>query len=202
MAITEVVFDLGAVLIDWNPRYLYRDIFPNPAMVEWFLATVCHHDWNLAQDAGRPWAEAEAEAIARHPDHAAAIRAYRQGWGRMLGQPIAGTVALLEALVPTGIGLTALSNWAADTFEEGRLRMPFLRHFRGITVSGQIGLIKPDPAIFHHHCERFGITPAAALFIDDNTANIATAAALGFAVHRFTQPAELKQCLKDHQLIP
>ncbi len=200
-AIREVVFDLGAVLVDWNPRYLYTTLIPDPVEREWFLAEVCHSAWNLAQDAGRPWAEAEAEAIARHPDQALLIRAYRQRWREMIAGPIHGTVAILDALAATGIGLTALSNWAADTFAEAEPGMPFLRHFRGITVSGRIGLIKPDPAIFHHHARTFGLTPAETLFIDDNPDNITSAKALGYQCHAFARPDQLNQHLKELGLL-
>jgi 2-haloacid dehalogenase len=198
--IREIVFDLGAVLVDWNPRYLYRRLIADPAQMEWFLTEVCHHDWNLAQDGGRSWADAEAEAITRHPDQEALIRAYRAHWIEMIGGPIDGTVAILETLHRAGASLTALSNWAADTFLEAEPRFPFLGWFRGRTVSGRIGMVKPHPEIFHHHCAAFGITPETALFIDDNAANIATASALGFQTHLFRCPTLLNQDLKDRGL--
>jgi HAD superfamily hydrolase (TIGR01509 family) len=200
--IREVVFDLGAVLVDWNPRYLYATLIPDHQQREWFLAEVCHSAWNLAQDAGRSWPDAEAEAIARHPDQAALIRAYRQRWIEMIAGPITGTVAILDALATTGIGLTALSNWAADTFAEAAPGMPFLKHFRGITVSGRIGMIKPDPAIFHHHARAFSLTPAETLFIDDNPDNIRSATNLGYRCHQFTAPDQLKHHLKELALLP
>jgi 2-haloacid dehalogenase len=147
--IQAVVFDLGGVLLDWNPRHLYRRLFGyDTAGMERFLAEVCNPAWNAKQDAGRSWDEAIAEAAAAHPEDAALIRAYREQWEEMLGEPFADSVAVLGELRRTGVRLYALTNWSQDTFPYGLARYPFLQWFDDIVVSGGEGVIKPDPAIF------------------------------------------------------
>ena len=163
--------------------------------MERFLAEVCHHEWNLAQDRGRPWAEAIAELSARHPDQAGLIAAYRARWPEMLGGPIAGTVAILEELAAGRVPLYALTNWAADTWVEARDRFAFLRLFRGILVSGEERLVKPEPAIFHRLAERFGLVLSDLVFIDDNAPNVEAAAALGLHAIRFESPLQLREDL-------
>lgn len=189
-----VVFDLGGVLIDWNPRHLYRKLFNgDEAAMEWFLANVCHGEWNLRQDAGRTWDDAVAEAEARHPEHARMIRAYRDRWPETMAGAIDGTVTILNALHAAGMPLYALTNWSAETFPHGRARFEFLdRCFRHIVVSGEIRLIKPDPAIFRHLETTCGITPADTVFIDDAPANVAAATQLGYRAIRFETPDQLR----------
>ncbi len=199
--IDTVVFDLGGVLIDWNPRHLYRALIPDEARREHFLAEVCPQSWNERQDAGRSLAEATAERIARFPEHAELIAAYYGRWEEMLGGAIAETVALLEALHRRGVPLYALTNWSAETFPVGRRRFGFLERFRGIVVSGEERVIKPDAAIFRVLCERYALTPQCCLFIDDNPANVEAAAALGFAAHRFTDGDGLRSRLNELSLL-
>jgi 2-haloacid dehalogenase len=188
-----VIFDFGGVLIDWNPRHLYRKLFAgNPAGMERFLAEVCTSDWNLGQDAGRPWPEAVAELVARFPDQAALIRAFRERWDEMLGGPIAGTVAILGELRDAGHRLYGLTNWAADTFAQTRARYGFLSWFDGIVVSGEEGLIKPDPRLFARLLDRHRIDPARAVFIDDSRPNVDAAAGLGIHALHFRSPGELR----------
>ena len=163
--------------------------------MERFLAEVCNHEWNLAQDRGRPWDEAIAALSARHPDQAALIAAYRARWPEMLRGPIAGTVAILEELAARGIPLYALTNWAADTWPHARDAYAFLRLFRGILVSGEEGLAKPEPAIFHRLAERFRLTLSDLVFIDDNAQNIEAAAALGLRAIRYESPLQLREDL-------
>ena len=136
-----------------------------------------------------------AELSARHPDHAAMIAAYRDRWPEMLGGPIAGTVGILEELAASGTPLYALTNWSAETWPHGRDASPFLHHFRGILVSGEERLIKPDPAIFHRLAQRFGLTLTDLVFIDDNTENAEAAAALGIHAIRFESPTKLREQL-------
>jgi 2-haloacid dehalogenase len=193
-----VVFDVGGVLLDWDPRHLYRKLIADPAEMEWFLAEVCHGRWNLAQDAGRPWHDAEAEAIARHPDRAAHIRAFRARWGEMVPGSIGGTVALLEEMAAAGVPLYAITNFAADTFREVCARFPFFGHFRGIVVSGEIGIVKPDAGIFHRLAGDHGVDLARAVFIDDNARNCAAAEALGMAAIAFTSPEATRAALYGH----
>ena len=189
-----VVFDLGGVLIDWNPRYLYRKLFGgDEAAMETFLSRVCSPSWNERQDAGRRFAEAEAEAIRTHPDMAPLIRAWHQRFDEMIDGAIEGTVAILAELRDRGTPLYALTNWSAETFPPQRGRFDFLHWFAGILVSGEEGMIKPDPRIFRLLLERYGLDAAEAVFIDDNPANAAAAAALGIHGIHFRDPPSLRR---------
>ena len=201
MATKAVVFDLGGVLIDWDPRYLYRKLLADEAAVEEFLATVCTPEWNAEQDRGRPFAEGVAELVERHPVHAAAITAYHERWTEMLGGDIAGTVELLDELRDTGVPLYALTNWSAETFGIARERYQFLEWFDGVLVSGEERMIKPDPAIFRLLLDRFGLDPGAAFYVDDSPANVAAAGELGFDAVRFTGPEQLRRDLEARGLL-
>jgi len=198
---TTVVFDLGGVLIDWDPRHLYRQLFDDPNEMEAFLAEVTTAEWNAHQDAGRPWAEAIEILVAEHPERRELIEAFHRRWPEMLAGEIPRTVDVLTALRATGIRLVALTNWSAETFPVARERFDFLAWFEGIVVSGEVGVNKPDPRIFEHLLERFGIEPAEALFIDDSPANIDTATALGFRAIRFTDAAALRRELIRLELL-
>jgi 2-haloacid dehalogenase len=193
---SAVVFDLGGVLIDWNPRHLYRTLIPDERAMEEFLATVCTGPWNECQDAGRTIAEAEAELLARHPQHEELIRAYYAQFDRMLAGPIHGTVAILEALHEQGVPLYALTNWSRETFHHARRRFAFLQRFRGIVVSGELGMMKPDARIFWHLTETHGLRPADCLFIDDSPKNVAGARAAGLQAIHFTGPDPLREELR------
>ena len=171
-----VVFDLGGVLIDWDPRHLYRKLFAgDEAAMEQFLATVCTHEWNRCQDAGRSFAEGARLLKAEHPDKAELIDAYGARFDEMIAGPIAGSVEILAELRDRGIPLYGLTNWSAETYPAALQRFAFLRWFRGILVSGEVGLIKPDPRIFALLTERFAIEPHCAVYIDDVEANVAAA---------------------------
>jgi 2-haloacid dehalogenase len=192
-----VVFDLGGVLIDWNPRHLYRKIFADALEMERFLGEVCTQEWNEEQDAGRPFAEAVALLQARHPAEAERIAAFDRRWDEMIKGPIDETVAVLEELHAVGTPLYALTNWSAEKFPVAQRRFSFLERFRGILVSGEVGLKKPDPRIFRALSERFGIAPARAVFIDDSPKNVAAAAAEGFHALHFTGAAALRRDLRQ-----
>jgi len=195
--IDTIIFDLGGVLIDWNPRHLYRKIFgADHAAMEWFLAHVCSPEWNLRQDAGRPWPEAIAEAQARHPEHAALIRAYRERWEETLGGVIDDAVALLAELRSEPVRLLALTNWSAETFPIGRRRFPFLDWFEGIVVSGEEKLVKPDRAIYELLLRRYAAVPERAVFIDDSQRNVEGARAAGMMGLHFTSPEALARDLR------
>jgi len=194
-AIDAVMFDLGGVLIDWNPRHLYRKLFDDAPAMEAFLSEVCTPSWNLEQDRGRPWAEAIAALSAIHPDKAELIAAYRSRWGEMLAGPIEGSVAILEALARAGVPLYALTNWSAETFPIAEELYDFLGLFRGIVVSGRIGLIKPDRAIYDHAVARFGLVPERTVFIDDSAKNAAGAEAAGLRAIHFQGPEALARDL-------
>jgi 2-haloacid dehalogenase len=196
-----IVYDLGGVLIDWDPRHLYRQLIEDEAAMEWFLAEVCHTAWNEEQDRGRSFAAAIEEAAARHPEHRPLIAAYFERWAEMMAGEIEGSVAILEELQSAGYELHALTNWSAETFPHARERFAFLEWFDSILVSADVGLIKPDPAIFDLLLERIGRTPADCIYIDDNPKNVASAAALGFDAIAFRSAAQLRADLEDRGLL-
>ena len=190
--IRHIVFDVGRVLIHYDPHIPFRRLIPDDAERAWFFEEVCTPAWNLEQDRGRSWAEAEAEAIARHPAYAAQIRAFRPAWHDMVSHAYADSVAILERLIAAGHDVTLLSNFAADTFAEAAARFPFLGATRGATVSGRIGIVKPDAAIYAHHARAFALDGAATLFIDDAAANVEAARACGWHAVRFFDAATLR----------
>lgn len=194
-SIEVVVFDLGGVLIDWNPRYLYRRLFDDAEAMERFLSEICSPEWNERQDAGRPWHEAVADLVARHPDRAAMITAYHQRWQEMLGGDMTDAVDVLKELKAQGLRLYALTNWSHETFPVARRLFAFLDLFEGIVVSGEEKLIKPDPAIFHRLLTRYDITPSRAVYIDDSPRNVAAAADVGLRALRFVDADRLREDL-------
>jgi 2-haloacid dehalogenase len=198
-----VLFDLGGVLIDWEPRRLYRKIFADEAAMEQFLATVCTPAWNLELDRGRPFAEAVAELVARHPEQREPIEAYHERWIEMIGGPIAPTVAVLDGLKSEGRRLEALTNWSAETFPLVRHdpTYGFLDHFATIYVSGELGMIKPEDDIFHHVLDDVALPAGRVLFIDDSAKNIAAADRLGFATHHFATAEALAADLRRLRLL-
>jgi 2-haloacid dehalogenase len=197
------VFDLGGVLIDWNPRYLYRKLFDgDDAAMEHFLANICTSNWNAQQDAGRTLAEACAILKRDHPGHAKFIDAWLERYDEMLAGPIHGTVDLLDELRTRGVPIYALSNWSAETFPAALKRFEFLGWFHGTLLSGNVRLLKPDPRIYRLLFETHAIDPARAVYIDDLAANVDTASALGMHGIRFTDPDALRGELVRVGLIP
>lgn len=197
------VFDLGGVLIDWNPRYLYRKLFAgDERAMEHFLTTVCTPSWNLQQDAGRKFADACAALKLDHPDKAELIDAWIQRYGEMLAGPIFGAVDILAELHSRGVPLYALSNWSAETFPVARERFEFLKWFRGILLSGDVGLLKPDARFFQLFLKTFAIEPSHAVYIDDLAPNVEAAAALRMHGILFADPATLRCELVKVGLIP
>ena len=199
---TTVVFDLGGVLIDWDPRHLYRKLFEDPDEMESFLAEVTTAEWNAHQDAGRPWADAVETLVAEYPERRELIEAFHRRWPEMLAGAIPGTVDVLTDLRATGIRLVALSNWSAEMFPIAQERFDFLAWFEGIVISGEVGVNKPDRRIFEHLVERFGIDPAAALFVDDSPANIDAARAFGLGAIHFTDANTLRRDLIRLAVLP
>ena len=198
-----VVFDLGGVLIDWNPRHLYRTLFSgDEAAMEDFLATVCTHEWNRRQDAGRSFAEGARLLKAQYPEKAALIDAYGARFDEMLAGPIAGSVDILAELRDRGTPLYGLTNWSAETYAPARERFAFLSWFQGILVSGEVKITKPDPRIFELVIERFAIDPYNAVYVDDVEANIAAARPFGIHAIHFTTPAALRKELVELELLP
>jgi 2-haloacid dehalogenase len=200
--IRTVVFDLGGVLIDWNPRYLYRQLFDgDDDAMEAFLAEVTTQEWNAQQDAGRSWAEAVDELSRAHPDRRELIEAYWKRWPETLGGAIDEAVAVLGELKAAGVPVYALSNWSAETFPVALERFPFLDSFDGIVVSGDVGVTKPDERIFAHLLGRFELDPSTTLFIDDSETNVGAAKAAGLRAVRFVDPASLRQSLRASGLL-
>lgn len=196
-AITAVVFDLGGVLIDWNPRYVYRELFGDEEQMEWFLTNICTSEWNARQDAGRTFEEATAILLEKHPEHEGLIRAYYDRWEDMLAGPIPGSVEILREVRDSPYRLYGLTNWSAESFPVARERYDFLNWFEGIVVSGEICMIKPDPEIFEHLSDRFNLKPQATVFIDDVEANVEAARAAGYRAIRFENPEQLRSDLKS-----
>jgi 2-haloacid dehalogenase len=199
---SAVVFDLGGVLIKWDPRNLYRQLFDDEEEMEQFLAEVTTSEWNAQQDAGRALSEAVEELAARHPDRRDLIAAYYDRWPEMLGGAIEGTVDILRELRERGVGTYALSNWSAETFPIARPMFPFLEWFDGIVISGEVRIVKPDPRIFAHVLERFGLEPGDTVFVDDNAENVRAADAARFIGIVFESPAQLRRELARLALLP
>ncbi len=190
------MFDLGGVLIDWDPRYLYRPLFAgDDAAMERFLADVCNPAWNVRQDAGRPFAEAVETLALEHPDQRELIEAYWRRWPETLGDAIEPTVAILAELQQAGVPTYALSNWSAETFPLARPRYPFLDSFAAVVISGEVGVAKPDERIFRHLLECHDLDPATTVFIDDSAANVQAASALGLIAIQFDGAAALRRKL-------
>jgi len=200
---TVAVFDLGGVLLDWNPRYLYRKLFDgDEAAMEHFLATVCTTEWNECQDAGRTFAEGTRALLPQHADKIELIEAFGKRFDELIAGPIAGAVEVLAEVKQRGVPLYSITNWSAETFPPQFVRFPFLSWFDGIVVSGLEGVIKPDPRIFRILCERYRVAPKSAVFIDDVAANAAAAAALGIHGIHFRSPEQLRRELVAVGLLP
>ncbi|CAN5144812.1 HAD family phosphatase [soil metagenome] len=199
--IHHIVFDIGKVLIRYDPHRGLMKSLPDPEERAWFLKVVCTEAWNLEQDRGRSWAEAEAVLITEWPDYAEQIRSFRINWARMVYDRISPTVALFERLIDEGRDVTLLTNFAADTFIEARGLYPFLNRPRGVTVSGEVGLVKPDLAIFALHQKTFSLDPGSTLFIDDNAANVAGAREMGWRALQYLDHDLLVKDLADMGVI-
>ena len=192
-----VVFDLGGVLLDWDPRNLYRKMFDgDDDRMEWFLAEVCTPEWNQAMDAGWPFAEASAPLIEFYPDYKEHILAWHGRWAEMLSGPIEGTVQVLEDLSDAGVRLLALTNWSAETFPEARRKFAFMQRFDAIVVSGEHELAKPDPELYWILLDHHEVDPTRAVFVDDREANVETANQLGMTGLVFADPTELREDLE------
>jgi 2-haloacid dehalogenase len=192
-----VVFDIGGVLLDWNPRYLYRDLFDDPAQMESFLTEICSPEWHRRNDLGPYTRDNCRELAARHPDYATLIMAWADGTERMVAGPVAGSPELVTDLVDQGMALYLLSNMEPESFPLRMERFPFLHLVRGWVVSGFEGVAKPDRRIFDILVERFGLHPASTLFIDDRPDNIAAAAGLGFQTRLFTGTDDVRRHLEE-----
>ena len=203
-----MVFDVGNVLVQWNPRHLYRKIFldeagrPDLARMERFLAEVCTQTWNERQDAGRSLADGTAELMAQFPDQVREIEAFYGRFQEMMPGPVEGSVEILRALKGRGLRLYGLSNFTRETFPETRARFDFLTLLEGVVVSGEEGVIKPDPRIYERLLERYGLRAEDCYFIDDSLPNVSAARVMGFTAHRFRGAAGLADALRREGLLP
>jgi 2-haloacid dehalogenase len=200
--VDAVVFDVGGVLIDWDPRHLYRKIFDDAAEMERFLAEVCTVAWNEQADAGRPIAEITAELCRGHPDKRPLIESFYARFPEMMKDALHDTVTLLERLHAQAVPLYVLSNFSAETFPHARKRFNFFECFTDMVISGAEGLKKPDPRIFELLTCRFSLAPARTLFIDDRQDNVEAARDAGWQAVRFTSAEQLALDLDALGLLP
>lgn len=196
-----VIFDIGGVLIDWNPKHLYSKLLQDEAAIEAFLGEIGFDEWNRRLDAGGLWEPAIAELVARHPHHRALIEAAHHRWHEMLPGDIPGTVAVLERLSEQGVPLYAITNYSTEKWVETRARFPFFKHFRDIVVSGDEKMLKPDLAIFHLCLQRNGLAADGCVFIDDVPRNVAGAKSAGIDAILFETPEKLADDLTARGLL-
>jgi FMN phosphatase YigB (HAD superfamily) len=180
----------------------YRRLVPDAEARQRFFDEVGIHEWNLEQDRGRAWADAEAELDRRFPHYGDLIRAFRANWWEMIPGPIEANIAIVDDLIDRGLDVTALTNWAPDTFVEAEARFPVLRRFRGVTVSGRVKMIKPDPAIYQRHAATFELRPAATLFFDDNPKNVDVARSIGWNAEVYKSTDLLVADLRRYGVAP
>ncbi|MBS1558571.1 MAG: HAD family phosphatase [Bacteroidetes bacterium] len=200
--IDTIIFDLGGVLIDWNPRYLYRKIFKTEEEIDWFLSTICTGDWNEQQDAGRSFEEATEELLAKFPHHEMPIRAWYGRWQETINGPIPGTVQILRELADSKkYKLYALTNWSAQTFPWALQNFDFLHWFEGIVVSGVEKTRKPFPEFYKILLDRYAIEPTQSIFIDDSQRNVLGAESMGIHGIHFQSADQLKSVLKEKNIL-
>lgn len=188
-----IIFDLGAVLIDWNPRYLYRKIFKTEEEISWFLENICTSEWNDEQDAGRSFQEATEQLVAKHPEWEIPVRAWYNRWQETIQGPIHETVEILKVIKESKqYRLYALTNWSAETFPWALGTFDFLHWFEGIVVSGVEKMRKPHPSFYQILFDRYNVKPDRALFIDDNIKNVEAATAIGLKTIHFKSAMQLQ----------
>ena len=198
MAINTIIFDLGGVLIDWNPEYVFREVIPDDEKRRFFFENICTHDWNVEQDAGRPLAEATELLVNEYPEWESEIRAYYDRWEEMLGGPIHETVDLLRELRERSEHrLLALTNWSGETFPVALSKYDFLHWFEGIVVSGDEKTRKPFADIYEILLDRYEVAPEEAVFIDDSLKNVEGAEAVGINGIHFQGVAQLRETLQE-----
>jgi 2-haloacid dehalogenase len=190
--IEAVVFDIGGVLLDWDPRYVYRELFDDEAEMERFLSQVCSREWHEDNDRGVLYADSCAALAARHPGYEELIWTWGRRTEDMIGGPIKGTVAVLAELEAAGVPCYGLTNMEAETYPRRVERFTFLQGLAGTVVSSAEGVIKPDPEIFRRLLSRFALVAERTVFVDDSEVNVAAAAALGMVALRFVSPARLR----------
>ena len=200
--INTIIFDLGAVLIDWHPFHLYKKIFSDEAEMKTFLDTICTNAWNEEQDGGRSLAEGTEILIKQFPEHEENIRAYYGRWEEMLNGPIEGTVEIFRELKDSGkYRIYALSNWSAETFPVAQEKFEFLNWFDGAVVSGTERMRKPHTEFYHLLLDRYQVLPEDSLFIDDNFRNVEAGRKLGIDSIHFTDPENLRRELAQRSVL-
>lgn len=201
-AIDAVVFDIGGVLLDWDPRYLYRKLFDDESEMNRFLEQVCTMEWHERHDLGYSVLESCEKLATAHPEHAGVIRAWERRSEEMVAGPIDGSIEILRELRQLGVPCYALTNMERETYPRRVARYPFLRWFDGSVVSGFEGVAKPDPKIFELLLSRFDLRPSRTLVIDDSVANVKAARSVGMRALRFRSPARLRGELRRIRLLP
>ena len=199
--INTVIFDLGNVLIDWDPRYLYRKLFNTDDEVEWFLENICDQDWNLKHDSGQLFSQGILEKSKNFPQYIELIKAWYQRWEEMLGGPIDESVKILSELKEKRVFLYILSNWSAETYPIAEERFDFLSWFDGKIISGEEGIVKPDVEIYKLLVKRYSLTPQQTVFIDDKFENIKAAELIGIHGIHFQNGSKLRKDLQMLKLI-
>ncbi len=196
-----IVFDLGGVLLDWNPRYLYQKIFSDPDEMEYFLQEVCSPEWNAQMDETKSFQDGMDELVLKFPEYESQIRAYFPRWVEMIKGELSGTVEILRELKEADYTLAALSNWSSETFPRVMDHYEFLSWFNPLVISGQIGYKKPDPEPFQILLHELGLNAEDCLFIDDMEKNIQEAKRQGFDVIHFSSPDQLREELVERGLL-
>lgn len=200
--IKAIIFDFGNVLVEWDPRFVYRPYFQNnDRAIERFLHEVGFMDWNAQQDKGRPFVEGVAYLTSRFPHYSDLIQAYHDNWHESIGEVLSGTVEILKRLKEAGLPLYGLSNWSAETFPHVREKFDFFHLFDDIVISGEVGSVKPEPEIFEIALKKIDRPASELLFIDDSLANIRQAQKMGFVTVHFLSPGQLENELKKLNLL-
>lgn len=196
----NIIFDMGGVLVDWNPRYVYREMTDDGSKIEWFLENICNFEWNVKQDAGRSFAEGTAELVSKYPEWREWIEAYYGRWPKPLAGALEPTVGILKRLSAAGYRLFSLTNWSAESFPYVHAIAPWMNLFEDVVVSGEEKCVKPQPEIYRILLDRNGLDPAECIFIDDSRANIDGGEAVGIDGILFTSAEDLEKALKGFGL--
>ena len=196
-----VLWDVGNVMVRWDPRTLYSKIFPEPVERDWFLSHVCTMPWHIAHDLGVTFEDNRKPLLAQFPEHAEAIHAWESRWWEMFSGHIEETAEVMEALASRGVPQFVLSNMSHEVLDGISAMVPTWKHLGGVMISAETAVMKPDPRIFRQACERFGHAPQDFLFVDDGAHNVEGARALGFDAHHFTDPAALRPALEARGLL-
>jgi 2-haloacid dehalogenase len=199
--IHTIIFDFGGVLLEWNPRNLYRHYFDTGEAMEQFLEEINFFQWNAGLDKGHPFSEGVAELSEQYPQYKDLIVLFQNKWEQCVGQPVSRTIGLIRQLQLSGYAVYGLSNWSSETFPIVRKKFPFFDILDGYMISGDVRLVKPDPAIFQLFLNRFNQKAEECLFIDDSQKNVEAAQEIGFSAIHYQSPEQLEQELKQLNLM-